>query len=160
MNSRFVRLAETGRAAVPICIDGQPAQALAGDTLLVALLKHGERVRDSEFGEGDDTHGATAVRVGDARGRELRFETDAVALGWHLRAEAQLADLARCEFIFEPQSRQWLPRIDADGRSSVKGVYLAGDGVRILGADGAEAAGRLAALAALADLGHAQGAQK
>jgi hypothetical protein len=36
-------------------------------------------------------------------------------------------------------------------------VYLAGDGVRILGADGAEAAGRLAALAALSDLGHARG---
>ena len=52
MNSRFVRLAETGRAAVPIRIDGQPAQALAGDTLLVALLTHGERVRDSEFGDG------------------------------------------------------------------------------------------------------------
>jgi D-hydroxyproline dehydrogenase subunit gamma len=52
MNSRFVRLAETGRAAVPIRIDGQPAQALAGDTLLVALLIYGRRVRDSEFGDG------------------------------------------------------------------------------------------------------------
>jgi NADPH-dependent 2,4-dienoyl-CoA reductase/sulfur reductase-like enzyme len=103
--------------------------------------------------EGDDVRGATAVRVRDGQGRERRFETEAVALGWHLRAEAQLADLARCEFAFEPQSRQWLPRIDADGRSSVRGVYLAGDGARILGADGAEAAGRLAALAAMADLG-------
>ena len=34
------------------------------------------------------------------------------------------------------------------------GVYLAGDGVRLLGADGAEIAGRLAAAACLADLGH------
>ena len=95
------------------------------------------------------------MRVRDARGPEQRFDADAVALGWHLRAETQLADLARCEFDFEPASRQWLPRIDADGRSSVQGVYLAGDGARILGADGAEAAGRLAALAAMADLGHA-----
>ena len=39
------------------------------------------------------------------------------------------------------------------------GVYLAGDGARILGADGAEAAGRLAALAVLADLGHAGAAR-
>jgi NADPH-dependent 2,4-dienoyl-CoA reductase/sulfur reductase-like enzyme len=101
--------------------------------------------------------GVNAVTVRDARGAEHRFECDAVAIGWHLRAEAQLADLARCEFSFEPQSRQWLPRIDADGRSSTAGVYLAGDGARLLGADGAEAAGRLAALAALADLKHPAG---
>jgi NADPH-dependent 2,4-dienoyl-CoA reductase/sulfur reductase-like enzyme len=107
--------------------------------------------------EGDNVRGANAVRVRDAQGREQRFEADAVGLGWHLRAETQLADLARCEFVFEPASRQWLPRIDADGRSSVAGVYLAGDGARILGADGAEAAGRLAALA---DLGHAEGARR
>jgi hypothetical protein len=99
--------------------------------------------------------GVQAVAVRDAQGHEQRFECDAVGLGWHLRAETQLADLARCDFDFEPVSRQWLPRIDADGRSSTRGVYLAGDGARILGADGAEAAGRLAALAALADLGHA-----
>lgn len=107
--------------------------------------------------DGDDNLGVQAVVVRDAQGREQRFECDAVGLGWHLRAETQLADLARCEFDFEPLSRQWLPRIDADGRSSTPGVYLAGDGVRILGADGAEAAGRLAALAAMADLGHAPG---
>jgi hypothetical protein len=33
-------------------IDGEPATALVGDTLLVALLSHGRRVRDSEFGDG------------------------------------------------------------------------------------------------------------
>lgn len=107
--------------------------------------------------QGDAHQGVRAVRVRDAQGQEHRFETDAVALGWHLRGEAQLADLAQCEFVFERDSRQWLPRIDTDGRSSVPGIYLAGDGVRILGADGAEAAGRLAALAALADLQHPTG---
>jgi NADPH-dependent 2,4-dienoyl-CoA reductase/sulfur reductase-like enzyme len=107
--------------------------------------------------DGNDDAGVQAVVVRDATGREQRFECDAVGLGWHLRAESQLADLARCEFDFEPLSRQWLPRIDSDGRSTTPGVYLAGDGVRILGADGAEAAGRLAALAALSDLKHAAG---
>ena len=90
-----------------------------------------------------------------ARGRELRFETDAVALGWHLRRRDAAGRSGALRVRLRAASRQWLPRIDADGRSSVKGVYLAGDGARILGADGAEAAGRLAALAALADLGHA-----
>jgi predicted molibdopterin-dependent oxidoreductase YjgC len=50
--ARFVRLAETDRPALTLQIDGQPAVALAGDTLLVALLSHGRRVRDSEFGDG------------------------------------------------------------------------------------------------------------
>ena len=107
--------------------------------------------------EGDDAEGVQAAVVRDAQGATRRFACDAVGLGWHLRSETQLADLARCEFVFEPVSRQWLPRIDSDGRSSTAGLYLAGDGARILGADGAEAAGRLAALAALADLGHAAG---
>jgi hypothetical protein len=50
--ARFVRLAETDRPSLTLQIDGQPATALAGDTLLVALLSHGRRVRDSEFGDG------------------------------------------------------------------------------------------------------------
>lgn len=50
--ARFVRLAETDRPAVALTIDGEAASALAGDTLLVALLTHGRRVRDSEFGDG------------------------------------------------------------------------------------------------------------
>lgn len=107
--------------------------------------------------EGVAELGVHGVVVRDARGEQRHFKADAVGLGWHLRAESQLADLAGCEFDFETVSRQWLPRIDAEGRSSVAGVYLAGDGVRILGADGAEAAGRLAALAALKDLKHLAG---
>ncbi|RST53781.1 (2Fe-2S)-binding protein [Variovorax sp. MHTC-1] len=50
--ARFVRLAETDRPAIALQIDGQAASALAGDTLLVALLSNGRRVRDSEFGDG------------------------------------------------------------------------------------------------------------
>jgi len=51
-SSRFVRLAELERAPIELRIDGQAATALQGDTLLVALLQHGRRVRDSEFGDG------------------------------------------------------------------------------------------------------------
>jgi len=139
----------------------RPQLALRGLKLIRGLRRSGIAVLQGVTPlviEGDERLGVQAVAVRDAHGVTRRFECDAVGLGWHLRAESQLADLARCEFAFEPLSRQWLPRIDADGRSSTRGVYLAGDGVRILGADGAEAAGRLAALAALGDLGHAPGA--
>jgi predicted molibdopterin-dependent oxidoreductase YjgC len=50
--SRFVRLAETNRPIIELSVDGQPTRALAGDSLLVALLNHGSRLRDSEFGDG------------------------------------------------------------------------------------------------------------
>ncbi len=102
--------------------------------------------------EGDQR--VTGLRFRDAKGVERLVDCDAVGIGYGLRSETQLADLAGCRFVFDPLSRQWLPETDGDGRSSVQHVYLAGDGMRIAGADAAEAAGRLAACAALADLGH------
>lgn len=97
--------------------------------------------------------GVTGFTWRAADGRERRVDCDAVALGFHLRPEAQLADLARCAFEWHAPTRQWRPRVDVDGRSSVRGVYLAGDGARVRGAVAAEASGELAALAALQDLG-------
>ena len=52
MTSRFRRLAETDRAAVEVTVDGHPISALAGDTLMVAMLTSGSALRDSEFGDG------------------------------------------------------------------------------------------------------------
>ncbi|WP_020651449.1 (2Fe-2S)-binding protein [Massilia niastensis] len=52
MTGRFIRLAETGRPTINFTIDGRPAQALAGDTLLVAVLGAARSVRSSEFGDG------------------------------------------------------------------------------------------------------------
>jgi predicted molibdopterin-dependent oxidoreductase YjgC len=52
MTSRFVRLAETSRPPVQFFIDGQPASAMQGDTLLVAMLDTVRSVRTSEFDPG------------------------------------------------------------------------------------------------------------
>lgn len=94
----------------------------------------------------------SAVRFTATNGKEHTIECDAVAMGYHIRAESQLADLAGCEFSFDPFMRQWLPQTDDFGRSTVAGVYLAGDCTRLLGADGAEVAGSLAAKAVISDL--------
>lgn len=96
--------------------------------------------------------GVTAVRWTDSGGRSRRTACDAAGLGWHLKAETQLADLAGCRFGYDATWAQWLPGTDRMGRAG-EGVYLAGDGLRLLGADGAEVAGRLAAAACLSDLG-------
>ena len=98
---------------------------------------------------------AEGVRFRDRGGRDRSIACDAVGLGFGLRSETQLADLAGCRFAFDALARQWLPETDGDGRTSAPNVYIAGDGARIAGADAAEIAGGLAACAALADLGQA-----
>ncbi|WP_313624671.1 NAD(P)/FAD-dependent oxidoreductase [Achromobacter sp.] len=87
-------------------------------------------------------------------GQTRTVECDAVGFGLSLRSETQLASLVGCEFEFNERDRNWTPRRDAAGRSSVAGVYVAGDGAAIGGADAAEIAGERAALALLEDTGH------
>jgi NADPH-dependent 2,4-dienoyl-CoA reductase/sulfur reductase-like enzyme len=86
-------------------------------------------------------------------GRARRLACDGVGFGLALRSETQLADLAGCAFRFDGRDRAWLPIRDSAGRASVAGVYLAGDGARIAGADAAERAGERAALALIEDRG-------
>ena len=52
MSGRFVRLGETARQAVTLRVDGQPVQALLGDSVMVAVLSAGGHLRESEFGDG------------------------------------------------------------------------------------------------------------
>ena len=76
----------------------------------------------------------------------------ALALGWHLRSETQLSHLLGVPSV----PGQHRPMIDGTGRSPVHGIYLAGDGVEILGADAARTGGRMAATALLDDLSRPQ----
>ena len=46
---KLVRLAETERPRITIYHDGRPLEALAGDTLLTALLCNGVALRRNEF---------------------------------------------------------------------------------------------------------------
>jgi NADPH-dependent 2,4-dienoyl-CoA reductase/sulfur reductase-like enzyme len=79
------------------------------------------------------------------------LECDAVGSSFGLRPETQLADVAGCRFRYDTLNRCWLPERDEVGRTSIGGIYVAGDGAGIAGADAAELAGHLAALAVLDD---------
>lgn len=129
----------------------RPLVALRGLVLRARLGGHYHAGVTLERIEADG-QSVTAMRWRDAGGRLHLTPCDTIGMGWHLRAETHLADLSGCAFAYDEQWRQWLPKTDAMGRAG-NGVYLAGDGVRLLGADGAEIAGRLAAAACLADLG-------
>ena len=128
---------------------GQPATLAKGMYYRAWLTAHGIPVHQ----------GAMLKQIdGDQRVRGIRWgeqtlPCDAVAFAHALRSETQLADLLGCEFAWSPLNRAWLPQRDSAGRSSVEGVYLAGDGAGIMGADAAHMAGECAALALLEDTG-------
>ena len=101
----------------------------------------------------DGEEHVTGLRYRDVRGRERHIDCDAMAFGWGVKPECQLAELAGCQMHFDAMARQWLPECDAEGRSTADGVYLAGDGAGVMGAEAAEYRGELAAMALLADRG-------
>jgi len=103
--------------------------------------------------EGKDA-AVAAFAYRDAAGGERRLACDAIAFGFGLSSETQLADLAEIPFAFDPVQQQFLPERDSTGRTPVRGIYLAGDGGGIAGADAAELAGERTALALLEDRGH------
>jgi len=122
------------------------------------LQAHGVRIeRNVTLQRVHGEHSVTGIawrRTGAGHG-DAAIETitcDAIGLGFGLRPETQLADIAGCRFRFDDTTQSWLPERDAAGRSSITGIYLAGDGAGIAGADAAELAGRRAALAVLEDL--------
>lgn len=131
----------------------QPRAVLLGLKYVAELRLAGVPIR----------HGVEAPAIlGDARatgvewregGQRHHVACDGIGYGLGLRSETQLADLAGCAFAFSPRERAQMPVRDAAGRTSVAGVYLAGDGAGIMGADAAERAGERAALALIEDRG-------
>lgn len=49
--AQLQRLKERNRPTVPFVLDGQPAEALAGDTVLTAVLTHTRQLRINEFSQ-------------------------------------------------------------------------------------------------------------
>jgi len=89
---RLRRLAETARAPVTIRVDGVPVTALAGDTVLVAVLAAGRVLRQADFGGGDRAGFCLMGACQDcwmwtAAGERLRACTTPVAAGMDLATQ-------------------------------------------------------------------------
>ncbi|RDU95283.1 NAD(P)/FAD-dependent oxidoreductase [Trinickia dinghuensis] len=150
----------TQTAALPKLIS-QPSVLAKGLYYVGWLRAHGIRIERGVSLEGvlGEEHVAgiawrseTAAPAAASSGTAAQvLECDAVGFGFGLRPETQLADVAGCRFRYDTLNRCWLPERDEAGRTSVGGIYVAGDGAGIGGADAAERAGRLAALAVLDD---------
>ncbi len=89
MTGQFVRVAETERPEIGFTLDGMKLTALAGDTVLTAVLMQRRAVRRSEFGDGPRAGfclmGACQdCWIGDADGRRFRACSTLVTEGMAL----------------------------------------------------------------------------
>jgi D-hydroxyproline dehydrogenase subunit gamma len=96
---RFVRLGEIERREIQIWIDGRPARAREGDTLLVALLSNTAHLRHSEFSDGVRSGfclmGACQdCWVRDEQGQRLRACSTSAREGMRIVTSAQEAKWA------------------------------------------------------------------
>jgi thioredoxin reductase/bacterioferritin-associated ferredoxin len=107
--------------------------------------------------EGDGALTAVRVRPVDGDGRptggERRIEADTLAMGYGLVPATEATRLLGADHDYQPHLGGWVPRTDNEGRSSVEGLYVAGDGAGVAGAAAAALGGRLAGLAVARDLG-------
>lgn len=88
--------------------------------------------------------------VGDA---ERTVPADAVCLGFGLLPATEVTRLLGAEHRYEPGLGGWIPSVDASLQSSVPGLFVAGDGAGVRGADAAPFSGELAALGVARRLG-------
>ena len=141
------------RAALPGLLRG--GAAFAKGLWYVAALKARGVMLASGIrplaAEGEDA--VSGLLYHDESGARRRTDCTAIGFGFGLSSETQLADLARIPFDYDPLQQQFLPQRDSTGRTPVPGVYLAGDGGGIAGADAAELSGERAALALIEDRG-------
>jgi NADPH-dependent 2,4-dienoyl-CoA reductase/sulfur reductase-like enzyme len=79
-------------------------------------------------------------------GSEKSVTVDAVGIGFGLQPSVRLARLVGCRTEYDWKRRCFTPITDDWGQSSQPGVYIAGDGAGVGGADWSEVQGRLAGL--------------
>src|SRR5581483_10081561 len=109
--------------------------------------------------EGETEAERAVVAEADSSGRpragtERTFPADAICVGYGFLCSSELTRLLGCAHAYDESAGGWIPVRDEDLRTTVPGVFAAGDGAGVGGAILAAAEGRLAGFTAAADLGH------
>lgn len=107
----------------------------------------------------EEVERAVVARLDEAwrpvAGTERAIDADTVVLGYGLVPSPELADLAGCALAYVAGRGGWVPVVDPARlmATSSPGVFVAGDGSGVAGADVAEGEGRLAGLGAAQHVG-------
>ena len=94
-----------------------------------------------------------SVTYATSGGATATIAVDNLLLHQGVVPNTNLAMAAGVAHDWDVRQHCWCPALDEDGRTSVEGIFVAGDGAGIAGAVAAELRGRLAGLAAARDLG-------
>jgi len=141
-------------SALP-ALASRPDLLARGAGWLAKILRAGVPVFSaSRISRADGDAAVSAVDVvplGGGAGR--RIDCDALCIGHGLVPATEVSRLYHAAHRFAAPRGGWLPVLDAWQRTSVRLLYAAGDGAGIAGAAAAPHSGRIAALAALQDLG-------
>jgi thioredoxin reductase/bacterioferritin-associated ferredoxin len=107
------------------------------------------------------TDGVTSVEIGPVD-RDWRpvggvvartVEADAVCLGFGLLPSTEVTRLLGAAHLYAAELGGWIPDVDASLQTSVPGLFVAGDGGGVRGADAAPLSGELAAIGVARRLG-------
>lgn len=138
---------------------------LDGARALATLRRHGVPVlwgHTVTAAQGHGEHGLDTVCAArlDGQGQvvvasERRFEADTLCVGYGFIPSTELPRMLGCQHRFVPRHLGYLATVtDEDGRSSLPGVWVVGDGADMGGSRVAVARGSLAGYAAARQLGY------
>lgn len=153
------RFSYRGLAPLARMLAADPKRTLEGAHMLAKLrhlLAFGAAV--TELHGTGRVEAVTLSRI-DLQGRPVpgtarRIDADTVCMGYGFIASCELARSLGCRHEPAGPGAGLRALRDADGRSSVPEVFIAGDGAGMGGAAAAQAEGTIAGAAAAADLGH------
>jgi len=87
-------------------------------------------------------------------GTERTWEVDTICVSYGFISSVELPGLAGCKINYVPKWDSWVPEHDSDMRTSVPGIFVAGDGAGLGGAIVAADEGRIAGANAALELGY------
>jgi thioredoxin reductase/Fe-S-cluster-containing hydrogenase component 2 len=106
----------------------------------------------------DSVNGAVIAEVDGSfvtkSGTEKTLDVDTICIAVGLSPMSQLVDNAGCEMVYDGAKGGYVPMLDENGETSLKGVYCAGDVCGIEEASTAMIQGKIAAAAAACELGY------
>jgi len=143
-----------GLTRLPLAVVGAWRTVLKGWRLRSAYAAAADRIWNGVTDIRAEGDGRLArVRFTDGAGAAHEIAADALALHEGVIPNPQLPRLVEAEHVWDDRQRCFRPVLDPFGASSAAGIHVAGDGGGVLGAEAAEASGRVAASAVAHALG-------